>query len=99
MKLLNELLQRSIPRSCWVRSWIYRREDQGQFDQLMRELEDEDQEAFTNVLRLTPEMFKELEQRLHERLEKWDTFFRKALSPVREVCTAIIEKYGDKLVR
>ena len=92
----------------------------------MRELEDEDQEAFTNVLRLTSEMFKELEQRLHERLDKWDTFFRKALSPmlklarvtatrhsfiatgyphntisliVREVCTAIIEEYGDELVR
>ncbi|XP_783499.1 putative nuclease HARBI1 [Strongylocentrotus purpuratus] len=132
-KLLLELHQRSIPRSCWVRSWICRRKDQGQFDQLMRELEDEDEDAFTNFLRVTPQMFKELEQRLHERLEKQDTFFRKALSPalklaitlrhlatgdsykslmysfrvahntisliVREVCTAIIEEYGDELVK
>ena len=78
-------------------------------------------------------MFTELEQRLHGRLEKQDTFFREALSPalklaitlrhlatgdsyktlmysfrvahntissiVREVCTAIIEEYGDELVR
>ena len=77
-KLLLELHQRSIPRSCWVRSLICRRKDLGQFDQLMRELADEDQEALMNLLRVTPKMYKELEQRLHERLEKQGTLFRNA---------------------
>ena len=58
-KLLLELHQRSIPRSCWVRFWICRSKDRGQFNQLMRKLEDEDQEALTNFLRVIPDMFKE----------------------------------------
>ena len=73
-RLLLELHRESIPRSCWVRSWICRRNEQGQFNQLMRELEEEDQDAFTNFLRITPAMFTELEQRLHGRLEKQDTW-------------------------
>ena len=55
----------------------------------MRELEDEDQDAYTNFLRITPAMFKELEQRLHERLEKQDTFFREALSPALKLAITL----------
>ena len=58
-KLLLELHRRSVPGSYWVRSWICRRNDQGQFNQLlMRELEDEDQDAFTNFLRITLQCLK-----------------------------------------
>ncbi|XP_071490431.1 putative nuclease HARBI1 [Diadema antillarum] len=89
--LLLELHRRSHirPRSCWIRSWIGRRNDQGQFHQLMRELEAEDQEAFTNFLRISPAMFKELEQRLHRRLKKQDTFFREALSPALKLAITL----------
>ncbi|XP_041473300.1 protein ALP1-like [Lytechinus variegatus] len=90
-ELLLELHRRSRirPRSCWIRSWICRRNEQGHFNQLMRELEAEDQEAFANYLRISPAMFSELEQRLHGRLEKQDTFFREALSPALKLAVTL----------
>lgn len=47
----------------------------------MKELENEDECLFKNFLRVDPNMFRELVDRLNARLQKHDTWFRKALEP------------------
>ena len=71
--------RRRARRRFRVRPWILRRTDFGHYDRLMQELEAEDQESFTNFLRIPPEMLRELEERLSPRLLKQDTWFREAL--------------------
>ena len=65
----------------WVRPWLERRIELGQYTRLMEELRVEDVRAFKNFLRMDPDMFQEILQRLVPRLTKIDTFCRKALSP------------------
>ncbi|XP_062592427.1 putative nuclease HARBI1 [Saccostrea cucullata] len=68
-------------RRYWIRPWITRRTQYGHFDRLMKELETEDVLSFKNFLRVEPDMFRELVDRLSPRLQKQDTWFRKALEP------------------
>ena len=88
LAITNMLLQyrerrrrRRRPRRFWIRPWIQRQKDFGQYDRLMHNLETEDRESFTNILRVPPEMFQELEQRLTPKLTKQDTWFRESLKP------------------
>ncbi len=68
-------------RACWVRPWLLRRMEHGQYHQLMRELEVEDVPAFRNFLRMDPQMFQELLLRVGPRIEKHQTWFRSPLEP------------------
>ncbi|XP_034031411.1 protein ALP1-like [Thalassophryne amazonica] len=47
----------------------------------MKELELEDPAAFKNFMQMEPAMFQEILQRITPRIEKQDTFWRKALEP------------------
>ena len=73
--------KKSVKRTVWVRPWILRRPLFGQYSRLLEELKIEDVRAFKNFIRMDPEIFQELLQRLTPRLTKQDTFFRKALTP------------------
>ena len=53
----------------------------GMYDQLMVELRNEDQIAFSNFLRMSPVMFDELLARVGPRLAKHYTFYRHSLEP------------------
>ena len=53
----------------------------------MRELEAEDHEAFANFLRVPPDMYRELEERLAPRLMEKDTWYREALKPGLKLAT------------
>ena len=68
-------------RRHWVRPWIGRRQQFGLYDQLMVELRNEDQAAFTNFLRMPPDMYDELLTRIGPRITKLHTWFRKPLEP------------------
>lgn len=68
-------------RSCWVKPWLLRRTQFGQYERLMVELAAEDRTAFRNFLRVDPELFQELLDRVGPIIEKKDTFMRKALEP------------------
>ena len=57
-------------RRWWVRPWIERRVMQGQYENLMAELERESEGDFKAFLRMEPAMFHELVQRLSPRLTK-----------------------------
>ena len=61
---------RRCRRSCWVKPWIQRRPFLGQYDTLMRELMREARGDFKLYLRMTPEMFLEIVQRVRPRITK-----------------------------
>jgi hypothetical protein len=67
-------------RRWWVKPWIDRRMFFGQYHTLMTELERECQGDFMNYMRMSPEMFRELEQRISPRIQK-STRNRPALEP------------------
>ena len=61
-------------RSVWVRPWIERRVQLGQYTRLMEELRLEDVKAFKNFLRVEPELY-ELVERVSHRIWKQDTAY------------------------
>ena len=52
--------RRQKRRTVWVRPWLERRIELGQYTQLMEELKVEDVNSFKNFTRMDPEMFNEL---------------------------------------
>ena len=70
-------------RRWWCRSWLSpeRRRHFGLYDQLMTELRREDQKAFVNFLRISPEMFDEILERVGPRITRQRTHYRDPLHP------------------
>ena len=68
-------------RQCCTKSWILRRQEFGLYDQLMVELRWEDPSSFTNFMRMPPEMFDEILERVRGRLTKQHTFYSEPLEP------------------
>lgn len=60
---------------------LQRRIQQGQYNTLLNELEVEDPAKYKNFLRFEPAMFHEILEKIQQKIEKKDTFFRKALEP------------------
>ena len=83
----QEIRQRR--RQFWVHPWIQRRVMYGNYDNLMVELEREAQGDFTKFLRMEPEMFHELVQRLTPRLTKQETRFRQPLDTGMKLAIAL----------
>ena len=79
--IMYQRRRRRRRRQYWVRPWITRRVQFGQYENLMVELEREAQGDFLNYMRMEPAMFHELVQRLTPRLTKQDTRLRRALEP------------------
>jgi len=73
--------RRGQRRRWWTRPWIRRRRQFGLYDQLMVELRREDEAAFINFMRMTPEMFDELLDRISPRITKQHTWYREPLEP------------------
>ena len=79
--LLHCRRRRRRQRRFWIRPWISRRLQFGEYEHLMAELERESHGDFVSYLRMEPVMFHEILQRLSPRLTKRDTKWRKALPP------------------
>ena len=56
-----------------------RRQELGQYDSLLTELHREDQSGYRNYLRITPDLFQEMVEKLSPRLRKLSTFMREPL--------------------
>ena len=70
-----------VRRTFWVKPWLLRRPIFGQYEHLLQELNREDVRSFKNFLRIPPELFHEMVERVGPLIEKKDTFWRKALDP------------------
>ncbi|XP_060565891.1 uncharacterized protein LOC132724918 [Ruditapes philippinarum] len=70
-------------RRWWSKAWLgpERRRMFGLYDQLMMELRREDQRSFTNFMRMPPEMFDEILERVGPRITKQYTTYRTPLDP------------------
>ena len=71
------------PRRYWVRPWLSQAEceEEGQYTRLMPMLELDDPMAYRNFIRMPPELFQELEQRLGSEIQKERTWMRDPLIP------------------
>jgi hypothetical protein len=76
-------------RTAWMRSWLQRRVLHGQYEQLVAELRGEDRRGFRNYMRISPELFDELLQRVGPILMKKDTLVRKSLEPGHRLAIAL----------
>ena len=87
-------------RAYWTRGWISRRRQFGLYDQLMVELRNEDPVTFKNFMRMPPEMFDEVLERVRHRITKQYTFYRDPLEPGLKLAIALRHlasgsKYSD----
>ncbi|KAG0728663.1 putative nuclease HARBI1 [Chionoecetes opilio] len=82
-------LRRRAARSIWVRNWISRRPEHGLYDCLMVELRNEDPRAFQNFMRMPPDMFDEVVERLRPALTKKTTHWRAPLDPGLKVALTL----------
>ena len=73
-------------RTCWVRPWLLRRPE---FENLLQELNREDTQSFRNFMRIPPELFRELIERLGPRIQANDTNYRKALTPGLKIAVTL----------
>jgi len=91
MRQIHQMLarRRRRQRNVWVRDWINRRPEQGLYDRLMVELRNEDPRSFQNFMRMPPDMFDEIVQRLTPRLTKQTTNFRVPLDPGLKVAITL----------
>lgn len=83
LKKRNAFAKVKVPtrRKWWSRPWLMRRTMYGQYEQLMSELAREDVPGFKNFLRVEPQLFLELLERVSPRIQRQDTFMRKCLEP------------------
>ena len=90
--------QRRVP-NFWVRPWLQteRKLLYGHYDRLMEELRQEDQQSFSNFIRMPPEMFDELLNRVGPRIQLQDTNIRRALEPGLKLAVTLRHlSSGDK---
>ncbi|KAJ8024446.1 hypothetical protein HOLleu_34356 [Holothuria leucospilota] len=75
--------RRAQQRRLWVGQWLspQRRKQFGLYEQLVAELRSEDTTAFTNFMRMSPELLDELFHRVGPRIIKQHTFWRKPMEP------------------
>lgn len=66
-------------RNVWVKPWIGRRTEYGASHTLLKELKNEDNAAYRNMLRITGEQFDELLEMVRGKLSKQDTTMRMAI--------------------
>jgi hypothetical protein len=81
--------RRQRRRAFWVRPWLLRRPQFGQYERLMRELQREDVTAFRNFVRVPPALFRELLERVGPRIQKKDTHWRKALPAALKIAVTL----------
>lgn len=76
-------------KSVWTRQWLLHRPDYGWCDKLLVELAREDLPAYRNFLRVSPDLFQELLNKVGPIIERKDTFMRKALTPTERLAITL----------
>jgi hypothetical protein len=72
--------RRKVKRTCWVKEWVRRRDKQGAYTQLIRELQLEDAQQFRNFTRMSAVELQSLVNLLGPVIGKRDTSMRSAIS-------------------
>ena len=82
-RIILEKQRRCQPRTqrYWIRPCLARQLDYGPYNRIMTELQNEDVAAFQNFIRMDPAMFQEILTRVGPRIEKFETWYHKAINP------------------
>lgn len=86
---LNLLKMRKKKKKVWVKDWFKRRDDLGFGSKLFMELRSEDQNCYRNFVRLVPEDFDFLLEKVTPFIEKRDTNWRPAISTTIRLCLTL----------
>ncbi|KAE8740687.1 hypothetical protein FOCC_FOCC013779 [Frankliniella occidentalis] len=78
--LIEELRKRYPERSVWIHHYIARRDRLGCHNTLFLELSTENPEKYRKCLRMSPEMFQWLADKIRPLVEKQDTHLRRSIS-------------------
>jgi len=81
--------RRKVKRKCWVKNWVRRRDQQGAYTQLIRELQLEDAQQFRNFTRLSAVEVQSLVNMLGPVIGKKDTTMRNAISVEERVIVTL----------
>lgn len=76
-------------RSIWAKKWLQRRENIGIERTLFRELRMEDETCYRNFVRMKPEDFDFLLEKITPLIKKQDTNWRQAISPAMRFCVTL----------
>ncbi|XP_041369872.1 putative nuclease HARBI1 [Gigantopelta aegis] len=79
-KVVSTPLNRRKKRTIWVRKWLARRPDLGQYAWLMDELKKEDAKGFCNFLRMGCQIYQEILTRIEHRIKPKKSKYRKPLT-------------------
>lgn len=77
----NKTIPRRRKRSVWVRDWVLRRQQDGCYAKLLRELELEVPSLYKNFLRMNALDFNTLLSLIEPKIRKNDTVMRNSISP------------------
>ncbi len=79
------------PRSCWVKPWLSQemKVQKGAFHQLMSELQLQDRDAFVRFLRIEPDMFEEILEKIGDRIQHYITNYRPTLTPAHRLAICL----------
>ncbi|KAK3926608.1 Protein ANTAGONIST OF LIKE HETEROCHROMATIN PROTEIN 1 [Frankliniella fusca] len=78
--IVHELWRRTPDRRIWVQPWVARRDMLGIHNNLFLELRRENPEKYRRCLRMTPEMFDWLANKVDPIIRKQDTHLRRSIS-------------------
>ena len=81
--------KRSRTKTIWVADWLRRRESEGAFHKLYPEILTEDEDLYRNVIRMTPNQFQIILEKVTPLIKKKDTNFRKAISPAERLTATL----------
>lgn len=87
--VLNSLTKKKEKRRIWMKEWFKRRDKLGFGETLFRELREEDENCYKNFVRMTPEDFDFLLEKVTPFIQKRDTNYRKAISPTIRLCLTL----------
>lgn len=72
-----------------MKEWFKRRDKLGFGETLFHELREEDENCYKNFVRMTPEDFDYLLEKVTPFIQKCDTNYRKAISPTIRLCLTL----------
>ncbi|KAJ8909693.1 hypothetical protein NQ315_011427, partial [Exocentrus adspersus] len=77
--ILEDQLRDNRNKRVWIRPWLARRNTHGASNMLLKELAVEDVPEYRNCMRMTPDCFNLLLQKINRIIQKTDTTMRMAL--------------------
>ena len=88
-RLLKRRRKRDKKRRVWMKTWVGRRDEQGCYNNLVKELAAEDAGSFKHFARLYPALFDTLVHLVSPLIVKQNTNYPAAISPAKRLAVTL----------